>query len=65
MCDELSVGSKLSDVLWRDLRQAFSDEARIELLLLTGFYRLTSVLTNTLELPLEPFAARFPASAAG
>jgi alkylhydroperoxidase family enzyme len=65
MCDALSVGSKLSDVLWRDLCQAFSDEARIELLLLAGFYRLTSVLTNTLELPLEPFAARFPASAAG
>ena len=65
MCDELSVGTKLSDALWHDLSQAFSDEARLELLLLAGFYRLTSVLTNTLQLPLEPFAARFPTLAAG
>jgi alkylhydroperoxidase family enzyme len=49
MCDELSAGTKLSEGLWR-----------LELLLLAGFYRLTSVLTNTLELPLEPFGARFP-----
>ena len=62
MCDELSAGTKLSDALWRKLVQAFSDEARLELLLLAGFYRLTSVLTNTLELPLESFGARFPAA---
>ena len=60
LCDELTRGTKLSDALWRKLAQEFSDEARIELLLLAGFYRLTSVLTNTLELPLESFGARFP-----
>lgn len=63
MCDELSVGTKLSEGLWRELVTLFSDEARLELLLLAGFYRLTSVLTNTLELPLEPFGARFPNAA--
>lgn len=60
MSDELSVGTKLSEALWRELVALFSEEARLELLLLAGFYRLTSVLTNTLELPLEPFGARFP-----
>jgi alkylhydroperoxidase family enzyme len=62
MCDELSAGTKLSAALWRELAQIFSDEARLELLLLAGFYRVTCVLTNSLELPLEPFAARFPSS---
>ena len=33
----------------------------LELLLLAGFYRTVSYLTNALRLPLEPYAARFPA----
>ena len=39
----------------------FSEEALLELLLLAGFYRTVSCLANALRLPLEPFAARFPA----
>ena len=35
----------------------------LELLLLAGFYRTVSYLTNALRLPLEPYAARFPAEA--
>lgn len=42
------------------MRAHFSEEAIIELLLLAGFYRTVSYLTNSLRLPLEPFAARFP-----
>lgn len=63
MCDELRDGTKLSAPLWNELAQAYSEEARIELLLLAGFYRVTCILTNALELPLELFAARFPAAA--
>ena len=37
------------------------EEAVLELLLLAGFYRTVSYLTNALRLPLEPYAARFPA----
>ena len=37
-----------------------SDEAIIELLMLAGFYRTVSYLTNALRLPLETGAARFP-----
>ncbi len=29
--------------------------------MLAGFYRMVSYLTNTLRLPLESYAARFPA----
>ena len=46
--------------LWGELRARFSEEAILELLLLAGFYRTVSSLTNALRLPLEPYAARFP-----
>lgn len=51
----------LDDALWQQLRADFSEEAMLELLMLAGFYRTVSYLTNTLKLPLEPDAARFPA----
>jgi alkylhydroperoxidase family enzyme len=60
LCDELQHGTQLSDALWSELSQAFSEAAVLELLLLAGFYRTISVLTNALEMPLEDFAARFP-----
>ena len=53
----------VGDALWAALRTRFSDEAMLELLLLAGFYRTVSYLTNALQLPLEPAAARFPAAA--
>jgi alkylhydroperoxidase/carboxymuconolactone decarboxylase family protein YurZ len=59
LCDELAQGTRVSDGLWRELVAAFSDAARLELLLLASFYRTISTLTNTLELALEPGAARF------
>jgi alkylhydroperoxidase family enzyme len=61
LCDELKVDTTVSDALWTELRASFSEEAILELLLLTGFYRTISVLTNTLQMPLETFGARFPA----
>ena len=61
MCDELQQGTTLSDALWDELSAHWSDEARLELLMLVGFYRVVSTLTNTLQLPLEAYAARFPA----
>ncbi|MCW5662111.1 MAG: carboxymuconolactone decarboxylase family protein [Burkholderiaceae bacterium] len=62
LCDALHSGSTLDDTQWQALRQRFSEEAMIELLLLAGFYRTVSTLTNALRLPLEPNAARFPAA---
>lgn len=59
VCDALHRDATLDDVLWARLRQEFSDEAVLELLLLAGFYRTTSYLVNALELPLEPGMATF------
>jgi alkylhydroperoxidase family enzyme len=60
LCDALHASSTLDDTLWQSLRERFSDEAMLELLMLAGFYRTVSYLTNALRLPLEPNAARFP-----
>jgi alkylhydroperoxidase family enzyme len=61
LCDALHASSTVDDALWSALRERFSDEAMLELLLLTGFYRTVTYLTNALRLPLEANAARFPA----
>jgi alkylhydroperoxidase family enzyme len=60
-CDSLHERCDIDDGLWGELRQRFSEEAMLELLLLAGFYRTVSYLTNALRLPLEPYAARFSA----
>ena len=60
LCDALHDRCDIDDALWASLREAFSEAAMLELLLLAGFYRTVSYLTNALRLPLEPYAARFP-----
>ena len=60
MCDELHRTCSVSDQLWAELRAEHSEQAMLELLMLAGFYRTISYLTNALELPLEAFGARFP-----
>jgi alkylhydroperoxidase family enzyme len=59
-CDALHTACTLDDALWAELSATFSEEAILELLLLAGFYRTVSYLTNALRLPPEGFAARFP-----
>ncbi len=59
-CDALHGTCTLDDPLWQSLRERFSEEALLELLMLAGFYRTVSYLTNALRLPLEAGAARFP-----
>lgn len=65
LCDALHARCDVDDALWTRLRARFDDGAILELLLLAGFYRTVTYLTNVLRLPCEPFAARFPAAAAG
>lgn len=60
-CEALHRDCTLDDTLWQQLRADFSEEAMLELLMLAGFYRTVSCLTNALRLPLEPDGARFPA----
>ncbi len=65
LCDALHHDCTLDDTTWQTLRSSgFNDEAMLELLMLAGFYRTVSYLTNALQLPLEPDAARFPPAAA-
>ena len=59
-CDALHAACDVDDALWASLRAHFNEAAMLELLLLAGFYRTVSYLTNALRLPLEPYAARFP-----
>jgi alkylhydroperoxidase family enzyme len=61
LCDSLHATADVNDALWIELAARFSAEAIIEAIMLAGFYRMVSYLTRALRLPLEPFAARFPA----
>jgi hypothetical protein len=60
LCDALAQTCDVDDALWQALRDRFSAEAVMEMLLLAGFYRTVAYLTNVLRLPPEPFAAQFP-----
>jgi alkylhydroperoxidase family enzyme len=62
LCDAMHAQNTLDDELWGALRSRFSEAALLELLMLAGFYRTVSYLTNALQLPLEPQAERFPAA---
>jgi alkylhydroperoxidase family enzyme len=60
MCDALHANCDIEDGLWQRLRASFSENAMLELLMLAGFYRTVSYLTNALKLPLEQYAKKFP-----
>jgi alkylhydroperoxidase family enzyme len=60
-CDMLHARCDIDDAVWSALRSVFSEEALIEILMLAGFYRTVSYLTNALRLPLESYSVRFPA----
>ena len=51
----------MADELWSELRIFFPENALIEILMLAGFYRTVSYLTNAIELPLEDVGIHFPA----
>lgn len=59
-CDAVNARADIDDALWTRLAEAFSEEARIELMMLAGFYRTVSLLANGLRLEPEHFAAPFP-----
>lgn len=60
-CDAVDARADIDDALWARLSEAFPEEARIELMMLAGFYRTVSLLANGLRLEPEDFAAPFPA----
>jgi alkylhydroperoxidase family enzyme len=60
-CDALHEGVTIDDALWDSLRATLTEEAILEIVMLCGFYRTVSALTNVLQLAPEAIAARFPA----
>lgn len=60
LVDELHETASLSDALWNELREHWSDDQIIELIVLTGFYHTIGFVTNSLRIALEPAAERFP-----
>lgn len=57
LCDALHERCNINDDQWTELRETFSELAIIELVMVAGFYRTVSYLTNVLCLPLEPGSA--------
>ena len=60
LCDALHSTCTVDDEVWDGLRSQFSEPAMLELLMLAGFYRTVSYLTNALRLPSEADGERFP-----
>jgi len=62
LADALHETGDVDDALWAELRAAFSDEQRVELVMLAGFYHMVSFTLRAFRIPLEPHAPRYPAA---
>ncbi|HJV55851.1 MAG TPA: carboxymuconolactone decarboxylase family protein [Methylomirabilota bacterium] len=65
LVDALHDDAQVDDALWAALREHFSEEQLVELVVLAGFYHLISFVANALRIPLEPYGARLPPPAGG
>lgn len=61
LVDDLVDRRSIAAATWHDLRACFDDMQILEAIALTGYYHTISFFCLALELPLEPYAARFPA----
>jgi len=61
LVDELHDSSTVSDALWQELAVLWSPPQLVELLMLAGWYHAISYVCNAARVPLEPWAARWPA----
>jgi alkylhydroperoxidase family enzyme len=64
LADELHHTSTISDDLFEELKRHFDAPQIIELCLTSGWYHAIAYVINAGRIPLEPWAARFPAPAA-
>ena len=60
LADELHDTNTVSDELWTQLNDRYSDQQLLELIVTAGWYRTLSYVINATRVPLEPWAARFP-----
>jgi 4-carboxymuconolactone decarboxylase len=61
LADELHESCAVSDRLWAQLAERFSEDQLLELVITVGWYRLLSYVINAARVQHEPWAARFPA----
>ena len=62
LADELYETNDVSDELWALLGGRFEHDQLLELIVTAGWYRLLAYVINAARIPLEPWAARFPAT---
>jgi alkylhydroperoxidase family enzyme len=60
MVDDLCDDDVVSDATWSRLARRWSDEELLELVVLTGYYRLVSGLLNSAGVALEPGTPGWP-----
>ena len=64
LCDELHDTCAVSDALWSELAERYSDDQLLELVIIAGWYRLIAGVVNATRVEGERWAARFPQSGA-
>ena len=60
MVDELHASSRVPDGLWVALSAEWEPPQLIEMLMIAGWYHLIAFVANGTQVPLEPWAPRFP-----
>jgi 4-carboxymuconolactone decarboxylase len=60
LADELHDSNTVSDETWASLRDRFTDQQLLELIITAGWYRTLAYVINAARVPAEPWAARFP-----
>lgn len=60
LSDELCETCDVGESVWSALRQHYRDDQLLELLVISGWYRLLSGLINAVGIEPEAWAARFP-----
>jgi 4-carboxymuconolactone decarboxylase len=60
LADELHDRCTVTDALWGELAERFSEDQLLELVITAGWYRLLSYVINAAGVEHEPWAARFP-----
>lgn len=63
LVDDLVDRRTIGDATWASLATRFDEKQILEAIALVGFYHTISFLCRGLDLPLEGYAARFPATA--
>lgn len=62
LADELHDTAHVSDELWQALAEHWNTPQLIELLIIAGAYRIIAYVANGIQVGVEDWAARFPAS---